>query len=604
MTGHRRIWLAVLLGLALAGLGGCGSDTGSGSGPTQPEQDSGPAVDTSADATPDAASDTGSDATRDTEADSSRDTGTSCPSYQSLCDGACIPTSNDPDNCGGCGLSCDGGEVCSGGTCTDSCMDGLTDCDGHCVDLRTDNDHCGGCNNACDDGDGCVGQSGATELGRCETAVDVGDRGGACAGGGPTIDLGSVVTEEHQCTGNLAERTFRWAMCSCEDVRSTSRTTADAYDSSVGPYTPGGEGGGIASNGVIGGTDGIAVTGTLWAADAQAEGAALDFTGASEVGQRLHAGSSVSTNSGVDVGEDAYVEGDFNSTNSSHVAGTLHIPQDATIDSSVSYGDIDHGPVDVTEPCGECAPDDRIPVADIVAAHSANNDNAAIGLDPDVFNNSTGAKRLDLPCGRYYLTSIEGTSAPTIVAHGNTALLIGGDIDTTQEVTISLTPDAQLDIFVAGSVEVTGGLNLGSPNYPASLRVYIGGQNGFRTTSRTEVSGFFYAVPGGINITGGMEVFGGVYTQSIGTTSGNDIHFDRHVLVAGESCPSDGPNPGGNLCATQAQECASSDDCCSPLSCSDEGECVLLGCTPLGSACDDHEECCSGSCNGSICVGG
>ena len=51
----------------------------------------------------------------------------------------------------------------------------------------------------------------------------------------------------------------------------------------------------------------------------------------------------------------------------------------------------------------ELAPDQ---IADIVAAHRPpNNDDAAINLDPAVFATRGSDRRLDLPCGNYFLTA-------------------------------------------------------------------------------------------------------------------------------------------------------------------------------------------------------
>src|SRR5579863_602311 len=46
------------------------------------------------------------------------DGGCACPPYQSLCNGRCIPTSGDPNNCGGCGTTCTGIQVCSSNACS------------------------------------------------------------------------------------------------------------------------------------------------------------------------------------------------------------------------------------------------------------------------------------------------------------------------------------------------------------------------------------------------------------------------------------------------------------------------------------------------------
>src|SRR5215475_13418325 len=57
-----------------------------------------------------------------------------CPPYQSLCGGQCINTVTDPGNCGGCGTTCTGALVCSGGQCVSGCLPGLSECDHACVD--------------------------------------------------------------------------------------------------------------------------------------------------------------------------------------------------------------------------------------------------------------------------------------------------------------------------------------------------------------------------------------------------------------------------------------------------------------------------------------
>mgnify|MGYP001585143903 CR=1 FL=1 len=72
-----------------------------------------------------------------------------CPGGTVLCGGACVNTSSDHANCGGCGNACDRFEVCYGGTCMLECPSGLSDCSGDCVDIETDRMHCGSCEKAC-----------------------------------------------------------------------------------------------------------------------------------------------------------------------------------------------------------------------------------------------------------------------------------------------------------------------------------------------------------------------------------------------------------------------------------------------------------------------
>jgi len=72
------------------------------------------------------------------------------------CDGVCLDTCYDADNCGACGAACAAGETCDFGTCY-ACADlGYTDCGGECADLNWSDAHCGDCGTACAAGEACI----------------------------------------------------------------------------------------------------------------------------------------------------------------------------------------------------------------------------------------------------------------------------------------------------------------------------------------------------------------------------------------------------------------------------------------------------------------
>src|SRR5439155_5727628 len=109
-------------------------------------------------------------------------------------------------------------------------------------------------------------------------------------------------------------------------------------------------------------------------------------------------------------------------------------------------------------------------------SNPANNDDAAIGLSPSTFDNGGAQSVLELPCGYYYLNRIVASSGVTIVAHGNTALFIGGSIDVSGSLALNLDASSRFDLFVAGDIYGNGTISLGSAAYPANMRVYVGGQ--------------------------------------------------------------------------------------------------------------------------------
>ena len=79
-----------------------------------------------------------------------------CGGGSARCGNNCVDLRSDPNNCGGCGNKCAGGQVCNKSTCALTCQSGLTNCNGGCVDLTSDDSNCNACGNACADGTQCV----------------------------------------------------------------------------------------------------------------------------------------------------------------------------------------------------------------------------------------------------------------------------------------------------------------------------------------------------------------------------------------------------------------------------------------------------------------
>ncbi|MFW5968798.1 MAG: DUF7305 domain-containing protein, partial [Persicimonas sp.] len=387
------------------------------------------------------------------------------------------------------------------------------------------------------------------------------------------------------------------------------------------PYQEGGEGGSVGANDGLQADNEFESTGTAWVQGDEE----MRLDGGGTIGGRLLVGGPLTIDEVTTVGRDAHVGGDFDLGASLDIGGTLYTPSEPS-DGSLSYDSLVEQAVDVQDPCTECDPDDQVPIDDIVAAAAADNDNEAVGLDEDVIRDTDEPVRLDLPCGNYYLDGIDVDSDVAIVAHGNTALYVDGDIDAENELTITLAEDAQFDVFIRGDVTVGNGLVLGSPNYPALMRTYIGGEGGLNVNNPTRAGAYVYAVPGGIDNNNQTEVFGGIYTGEYEANNRSLIHFDRRVTTVGKDCPepddpSDpdgdaghdagdggddadaGDGGGPSTCQTEGDECSTESDCCSPLECH-EGTCELLDCAPLNAECSENDECCSGECGGGVCIDG
>ena len=136
-----------------------------------------------------------------------------CPAGLTPCGGACVNTSSDPQNCGKCGSSCQGG-ACQGGQCTiaPGCPPDLTACGGACVSTATDPAHCGGCFSQCPAGASCVNGGCADQPCLCGSLCDYTNLGSAVpqAVGASLAGAGSSFKVPCAPPGDWPDVSFLW----------------------------------------------------------------------------------------------------------------------------------------------------------------------------------------------------------------------------------------------------------------------------------------------------------------------------------------------------------------------------------------------------------
>ena len=277
------------------------------------------------------------------------------------------------------------------------------------------------------------------------------------------------------------------------------------------------------------------------------------------------------------VAQNAYVNGDASNLD---VGGTLFAS--GTVASSVQAASVVAGAVAVLPPC-DCAPNQLIDVAGIVANGQLNNDDATLGLDPGAL--ATAGARLDLPCGRYYLSSI-GTSAPAAIAvHGPVLLFIGGDFAPSAPLEVTLDPQATLDVFIGGDLQVSAPLELGSTLVPRQTRIYVAGTQVSLSATQL-IAANFYLPFGQFMQSAPLSIYGSVFAGSYAPSASADFHYDSAILSAGSECGDAGVAPPADAgcqscrdCLNQAcvggqcGPCTASSQCCAPLVCVN-GQCT------------------------------
>jgi hypothetical protein len=286
------------------------------------------------------------------------------------------------------------------------------------------------------------------------------------------------------------------------------------------------------------------------------------------------------------------------------IGGKAYLPVGATV-SPAPKGGVVNGPVSFPPPC-DCKMDQLVPVTAMVTAHATMNDNASIGLNANVLASPGAPSRLDLPCGSYYLTSINPSVPVTIWAHGQTALYIGGNISSSDDLAFGVDPTGAFDVFVAGTVNTSAKFTFGSPNYPALTRAYFGSTNGVSFSSDANINGEMYAAFGPVDWSAGTDAYGSVFAGNFNASAETRIHYDLGVLQAGNSCPPAGGTPdagSGSSSGASSSGGSSSGGTPAPM-CGSCRDCLNQACVngKCGSCATDADCCAPLVCNGGVCM--
>jgi hypothetical protein len=548
----------------------------------------------------------------------------------------CVNTDSDSDNCGMCGKKCDAsqGLGCSAGQCVPT------------VDLGDDPPKCigGGPPISVPDGNGtiCTGNLGATSftfglcartnigpisrdlftdafdstsgpyVATCTNDVDCGKK--RCR---VTRDLCSSTA---QCTGGAADVCDFLVKCvagTCAGGGIGVNGMDDIIETAPVPVAP------VASN-----SANTHVGGSFWVFGS----VGLAIKGNTQVKQRLLNQAAIDVTKTSRVYGDAIVRGDWTDGGnaSMQIDGMLTtdpnystpacpnpLPGTLTLNTGLPNNGCTAGPFpNLAQPCGTRS--ELIDVKKIVRHYSnpANNDNALIGLQQTVLDNPTTSLRIDLPCGVYYLNSINAGKSVTIVVHGRTAIIVGGSIRISQKVIFDVQPNASLDIFAGGVLNVSNDTTLGSPAYPRLTRLYLGddscigsgtlpqgadftdccsgvaingvctagGGNLSQTISLSQgghFNGLLWGGYGTFTHSNPMEMYGSIFTNHFDASGVTEVHYDNGAVQLGDECP-----PPSGACEScrdcnnqacvnnQCGACTADTQCCPPLVCR-SGTCVL-----------------------------
>lgn len=192
-------------------------------------------------------------------------------------------------------------------------------------------------------------------------------------------------------------------------------------------------------------------------------------------------------------------------------------------------------------PCGSDAPVD---IAATVAGAADRHDNTVTGLASDDLAGVTDDPQLELPCGQYFFEGVDIAGNLELHLSGRTAIYIRGDMTIDGDVRVRLEPNATLDLFVDGDLQVTGAARFAPPERPAASRIYVG--NALTLESNQDpadltqpqsavgsvvVVGNFYAPRASLLLSANTDLYGSLFVRTFDVVQGVKIHHDPAVAT-------------------------------------------------------------------------
>lgn len=393
-----------------------------------------------------------------------------------------------------------------------------------------------------------------------------------CSGSGAPIPIPGVATPT--CGGDLANKTFRFAICSCQSFAFGGTLATDSFDSQTKSM---GMLGSVGVNGAIRSSAASNIGGSLWAAGKPPQGDAVSLSGIANISGDLRSGGPMQAQGTFNIGHDVYSEERVITTTTAKAGGALHVPTGTQVIGLMAAKGIVNEPVKVDPPCPCEKPLD---IPGIVQLGVTTNDNATGGVASNQLASFNGPLEVALPCGRYYFDSIHGKDLKFKLG-GRTAIYVAGEVVMSGEFGIELAPGAELDMFIGGRLAFGGAATFGSTAEPARIRVYVGGET-VALAGGMKLGANIYAPNAEVGASGDLEMSGALFGKRMAFSGKLTVHYDEAVLKQQGCQPKDTPCTSCNDCAGTASACkagmcttcTTSADCCAPLSCLN-GQCAL-----------------------------
>lgn len=217
------------------------------------------------------------------------------------------------------------------------------------------------------------------------------------------------------------------------------------------------------------------------------------------------------------------IDGELRVADGVRLAGSVRVGEELRTGSTSMPPDIGGRLEEHADPSCACGGDALFDFSAALSQRRTDNDNAA--RDPRELDGFSGARDLDLACGRYYFTRIAGTGALRMRIHGRVALFVAGNIELDDAWNVQLDAGAQLTLIIAGNVRVGGRLELNPGGDASNAQLLVGGAGTIDLNAETSVHATLYAPRSELVTRARFELSGALLLRRVAPGAEFIVHY-------------------------------------------------------------------------------
>lgn len=177
-------------------------------------------------------------------------------------------------------------------------------------------------------------------------------------------------------------------------------------------------------------------------------------------------------------------------------------------------------------------------------AAAASSDSLSVPTGFDTWDDLTMPRSESFGCGRYVFRNVSSLSSVTWQINGHVVIVVVGDFAVRGDVSVSMAPDAELDLVIGGNLALSGAARFGDPERPGASRIYVRGAVELATNGdppglgrpssaagEALFVGNLYAPAATLELAPHSDLYGSLFVNQLVVLQSLFVHYDPTVTA-------------------------------------------------------------------------